>query len=297
MPDRFKALHFTRLPGGEVTPEFAQRLRELHAAARSRETHERAARQHGAIAARSRRSTAASLARPRLVHRGNARLLLRPRRGSRRARAPRAAQAPDGAVRPVRPRQDLDPARRPRAAPARARLLPGLRAHRLLAAMRRSPPSRSSRPSSARRATLGQWTQPVSAARASRCGSSCTTATTCCATRPASTLIPLLIFDQFEEIFTLAQATRPAAQRARAFIDDLADLVENRAARGARGEAGARRRHGRALRLRARRLPRADRAARGLPRAAREPEGADAEHHAEPPAARADDRHAGASRP
>jgi hypothetical protein len=26
VPDRFKALHFTRLPGGEATPEFAQRL-------------------------------------------------------------------------------------------------------------------------------------------------------------------------------------------------------------------------------------------------------------------------------
>ena len=29
VPDRFKALHFTRLPGGEVSPEFAQRLKDL----------------------------------------------------------------------------------------------------------------------------------------------------------------------------------------------------------------------------------------------------------------------------
>ncbi|HTR56984.1 MAG TPA: toll/interleukin-1 receptor domain-containing protein [Casimicrobiaceae bacterium] len=29
VPDRFKALHFTRLPGGEVSPEFAHRLRDL----------------------------------------------------------------------------------------------------------------------------------------------------------------------------------------------------------------------------------------------------------------------------
>lgn len=29
VPERFKALHFTRLPAGEVTPEFARRLREL----------------------------------------------------------------------------------------------------------------------------------------------------------------------------------------------------------------------------------------------------------------------------
>ena len=106
-------------------------------------------------------------------------------------------------------------------------------------------------------------------------------------------LIPLLIFDQFEEIFTLAQTDEAGRARAARFIDDLADLVENRAPRDARGEAGSRRLHGRALRLRARRLPRADLAARGLPRAARKPEGADAEHHAEPPAPRADDGPAG----
>ena len=29
VPDTFKPLHFTHLPGGDVTPEFAQRLREL----------------------------------------------------------------------------------------------------------------------------------------------------------------------------------------------------------------------------------------------------------------------------
>jgi hypothetical protein len=29
VPDRFKAVHFTRLPGGDVSPEFAARLREL----------------------------------------------------------------------------------------------------------------------------------------------------------------------------------------------------------------------------------------------------------------------------
>jgi hypothetical protein len=32
VPDKFKALHFTRLPGGEVTPEFARRIWELTAA-------------------------------------------------------------------------------------------------------------------------------------------------------------------------------------------------------------------------------------------------------------------------
>ena len=35
VPERFRALHFTALPGGEVTPEFAGRLTEL---ARARRT-------------------------------------------------------------------------------------------------------------------------------------------------------------------------------------------------------------------------------------------------------------------
>lgn len=42
------------------------------------------------------------------------------------------------------------------------------------------------------------------------------------------TLIPLLIFDQFEEIFTLAQSDDFGRARAARFIEELADLVENR---------------------------------------------------------------------
>jgi tetratricopeptide (TPR) repeat protein len=42
-------------------------------------------------------------------------------------------------------------------------------------------------------------------------------------------LTPLLIFDQFEEIFTLAQDDDFGRRRAAEFIEDLADLVENRA--------------------------------------------------------------------
>jgi tetratricopeptide (TPR) repeat protein len=41
-------------------------------------------------------------------------------------------------------------------------------------------------------------------------------------------LMPLLIFDQFEEIFTLGQADDTGRLRAKQFLDDLADLVENR---------------------------------------------------------------------
>jgi len=44
-------------------------------------------------------------------------------------------------------------------------------------------------------------------------------------------LIPLLIFDQFEELFTLAQSDEFGRNRAAGFIGELADLVENRAPR------------------------------------------------------------------
>jgi hypothetical protein len=43
-----------------------------------------------------------------------------------------------------------------------------------------------------------------------------------------ATLIPLLIFDQFEEIFTLAQSDEFGRARAARFIAELADLIENR---------------------------------------------------------------------
>jgi hypothetical protein len=43
-----------------------------------------------------------------------------------------------------------------------------------------------------------------------------------------ATLIPLLIFDQFEELFTLAQSDEFGRARAARFIGELADLVENR---------------------------------------------------------------------
>lgn len=42
------------------------------------------------------------------------------------------------------------------------------------------------------------------------------------------TLTPILIFDQFEEIFTLAQTDDAGRKRAQEFLADLADLVENR---------------------------------------------------------------------
>lgn len=41
-------------------------------------------------------------------------------------------------------------------------------------------------------------------------------------------VLPLLVFDQFEELFTLAQADDAGRARARQFLEQLADLVENR---------------------------------------------------------------------
>ena len=49
--------------------------------------------------------------------------------------------------------------------------------------------------------------------------------------RSGRPLIPLLIFDQFEEIFTLAQGDDFGRQRAAQFLEELSDLVENRAPR------------------------------------------------------------------
>ncbi|HEY6457325.1 MAG TPA: hypothetical protein VIY90_18770 [Steroidobacteraceae bacterium] len=46
--------------------------------------------------------------------------------------------------------------------------------------------------------------------------------------RTGRTLVPLLIFDQFEELFTLAQHDEFGRARAARFIEELADLVENR---------------------------------------------------------------------
>jgi len=42
-------------------------------------------------------------------------------------------------------------------------------------------------------------------------------------------VLPLLIFDQFEELFTLAQTDEAGRAKAALFVADLADLVENRA--------------------------------------------------------------------
>ncbi len=107
-------------------------------------------------------------------------------------------------------------------------LLPGLCSHRLLArvAAALGADQAGDLP---RDAGLGNL-DAIRAwrSRASRCGSSCTTATTSCKDADGRTLVPIVIFDQFEEVFTIAQGDAFGRDRAAQFLADLADLVENR---------------------------------------------------------------------
>ncbi len=238
---------------------------------------------------------AAPVARPGVLHRGDARLLLRPRGGSRRARPPRPAQAADDPVRPIGPGQDVDPARRHRPAAAAGWLLPGLRTHRLFA--RIAGPDRADQAGDLPRNAV-RWRVVATGYR--RVGR-------------VAVGIP-------------APPRRRAARRVREDADPAADLrpvrgiVHARAkrriraparraihrgpgrpgresrAQGARGEDGRGRVRRRALRLHAQRLPHPDRAARGLPGAPRGPQGQDALDLAEPDAAGPHDRRAGAER-
>src|SRR5436305_3232893 len=52
-------------------------------------------------------------------------------------------------------------------------------------------------------------------------------------------VIPVIVFDQFEEIFTLGQETATARARSNAFLAELGDLIENRPSDGVRKELEA----------------------------------------------------------
>ncbi|MBL9200967.1 MAG: hypothetical protein JNL39_10700 [Opitutaceae bacterium] len=77
----------------------------------------------------------------------------------------------------------------------------------------------------------GHWTQPGVAAQGESLWEFLHHRDDILRDRSGRPLIPLLIFDQFEEIFTLAQGDDFGRQRATQFLDELADLVENRAPR------------------------------------------------------------------
>jgi tetratricopeptide (TPR) repeat protein len=75
---------------------------------------------------------------------------------------------------------------------------------------------------------LGKWTRPGSAVPGESLWEFLHHRDDILVDERGNTLIPLLIFDQFEEIFTLGQMDDFGRARAAEFIEDLADLVENR---------------------------------------------------------------------
>lgn len=80
-----------------------------------------------------------------------------------------------------------------------------------------------------RAATAGQWTQTELATPGESIWEFLHHRDDVLQDAAGATLIPLLIFDQFEEIFTLAQSDEFGRSRATRFVEELADLVENRA--------------------------------------------------------------------
>ncbi len=98
---------------------------------------------------------------------------------------------------------------------------------------RESPPPAEQIKQAILRATqaAGHWTQPGVAAQGESLWEFLHHRDDVLRDQAGQPLIPLLIFDQFEEIFTLAQGDDFGRQRAAQFLEELADLVENRAPR------------------------------------------------------------------
>ena len=204
-----------------------------------RAAHERIAARPTVDAVRSRSIRRESVARPGLVHRGDARATsTAATRKSAELAPPRAAQAAHGPVRPVGPRQDVD-----RCAPASCR---GCAARAICPVYVRidyspeSPPPSEQIKQAIFRATAaaGHWTRPGTADRRR-----VAVGVPAPPRRPAARrerharCMPLLIFDQFEEIFTLAQADDSGRQRASAVPRGPGRPRREPPARGARGAA------------------------------------------------------------
>ena len=77
-------------------------------------------------------------------------------------------------------------------------------------------------------AAAGHWTRPGSAIEGESLWEFLHHREDLLRDREGNMLMPLLIFDQFEEIFTLGQADDAGRLRAHQFLEQLADLVENR---------------------------------------------------------------------
>ena len=95
---------------------------------------------------------------------------------------------------------------------------------------RESPPPAEQIKEAIFRATRahGEWTQPGTAVEGESLWEFLHHRDDVLRDASGNTVVPLLIFDQFEEIFTLAQSDDEGRQRAAQFLEDLADLVENR---------------------------------------------------------------------
>ena len=208
---------------------------------------------------------------------------------------PRAAQAAHDPLRSIGPGQDVDPARRHRAAAAARGLLPGLCADRLFAGVAGAVGADQAGDLSG-----DAGVRPVDADRRRRQGESLweflhhRDDVLRDASRqdadPAADLRPVR-----GNLHACAKRRlRPPARRA--VPRGPRRPGREPRAQGARSENRTGRSCRRALRLHARRLSHPDRAARGLPGASRGPEGRDALDHAEPDAARPHDRRAGARR-
>jgi len=173
------------------------------------------------------------------------------------------AQVVDRAVRPVGPRQDVVAARRPGAALARVGILSRLRPHRLCAgvAVAGRPDQAGDLPRDGRGRLLDTRGSAVEGESLweflHHRGD---------LLRDASeqTLLPLLIFDQFEEIFTLAQAD-DAAGNAQSASSTSWPTWSRTGRRPSSNDASSTTRPMPTISISRGRLPHPDLAARGLP--------------------------------
>ena len=224
VPEKFRRVHITRLPGGEPARAGVRSQRAAASCSVRRRARERrptmpSRRERGAAHPRCARTSStpripgsasprSPRRRARYFHGRDEEVAELARRVQRKLLTVLFGQSGLGKTSILRAGH--------RAAAAARGLLPGLRAHRLLARV-----AAAVRADQAGDLPRDRGLGPVDAAgrgrsRANRSGSSCTIATTCCATPSGKTLMPLLIFDQFEEIFTLGAGRRLRAPARRA---------------------------------------------------------------------------------
>ena len=172
-------------------------------------------------------SAGAAVARHAALPGTRCRLLLRARRRDCRPGGAGRALAADTVVRPRRPGQDLAVACRPVAPARRARFPGGIRAP-AWAHRRGSRSGGGGHPCASRpRPRPPIWKPPPPLPRR-RCGSCSTASPSTCGMPATVSITPVLVFDQFEEIFQILDDDASAAPRIKQLLDNIAELVENR---------------------------------------------------------------------